>query len=80
VGRLVGGAARNIAIVENATVAFAQALSAFDFEAGDMILTTHNDYVSNRSCTGRSRGGSVSRSSTRRTCRRAAWIRSPCAI
>jgi selenocysteine lyase/cysteine desulfurase len=48
VGRLVGGAARNIAIVENATVAFAQALSAFDFEAGDIILTTHNDYVSNR--------------------------------
>lgn len=48
VARLVGGTARNIAIVENATVAFAQALSAFDFEPGDIILTTHNDYVSNR--------------------------------
>jgi selenocysteine lyase/cysteine desulfurase len=34
--------------VENATVAFAQALSAFDFERGDVILTTRNDYVSNQ--------------------------------
>jgi selenocysteine lyase/cysteine desulfurase len=48
VARLVGTAARNIAIVENATVAFAQALSAFDFAPGDLILTTRNDYVSNQ--------------------------------
>jgi selenocysteine lyase/cysteine desulfurase len=48
VARLVGGHARNIAMVENATVAFAQALSAFDFSAGDVILTTRNDYVSNQ--------------------------------
>jgi selenocysteine lyase/cysteine desulfurase len=48
VARLVGTAARNIAVVENATVAFAQALSAFDFAPGDIILTTHNDYVSNQ--------------------------------
>jgi selenocysteine lyase/cysteine desulfurase len=47
-GALTGSAARNIAVVENATVAFAQALSAFDFEAGDVIVTTRNDYVSNQ--------------------------------
>lgn len=45
---LVGVARRNIAIVENATVAFAQALSSFDFEPGDRIVTTRNDYVSNQ--------------------------------
>ena len=48
VARLVGADARNIAVVENATVAFAQALSAFDFEPGDVIVTTRNDYVSNQ--------------------------------
>ncbi|MGH7446841.1 MAG: aminotransferase class V-fold PLP-dependent enzyme, partial [Longimicrobiales bacterium] len=46
VARLVGGTARNIAVVENATVAVAQALSAFDFTPGDVILTTRNDYIS----------------------------------
>lgn len=46
--RLVGAAPRNIAVVENATVAFALALSAFDFQRGDLILTTRNDYVSNQ--------------------------------
>jgi selenocysteine lyase/cysteine desulfurase len=35
-------------VVENATVAFAQALSAFDFRAGDTILTSRNDYISNQ--------------------------------
>jgi len=34
--------------VENATAAFALALSAFDFRRGDVILTTRNDYVSNQ--------------------------------
>jgi selenocysteine lyase/cysteine desulfurase len=48
VGRLIAAPARNIAIVENATVAFAQALSSFDFRAGDVILTTRNDYISNQ--------------------------------
>ncbi|HSJ06570.1 MAG TPA: aminotransferase class V-fold PLP-dependent enzyme [Longimicrobiales bacterium] len=48
VGRLVGAGARNIAVVENATAAFAQALSAFDLEQGDVILTTRNDYISNQ--------------------------------
>ncbi len=48
VGRLLGAAARNIALVENATAAFAQALSAFDFRPGDVLLTTRNDYISNQ--------------------------------
>lgn len=48
VAAVVGAAARNIAIVENATVAFFQALSAFDFVAGDIIVTTRNDYISNQ--------------------------------
>jgi len=48
VARLVGAAPRNIAMVENATVAFFQALAAFDFAPGDVILTTRNDYISNQ--------------------------------
>ncbi|MGH7482913.1 MAG: aminotransferase class V-fold PLP-dependent enzyme [Longimicrobiales bacterium] len=48
VARLIGAAARNVAVVENATVGFAQALSSFDFTAGDVILTTRNDYISNQ--------------------------------
>ena len=48
VARLVGGAPRNIALVENATVAFSQALSAFDFHPGDRIVTTRADYPSNQ--------------------------------
>src|SRR5947209_12593226 len=48
VARLVGTAARNIAGVENATVAFSQALSAFDFHPGDRIVTTRADYPSNQ--------------------------------
>jgi selenocysteine lyase/cysteine desulfurase len=48
VAQLLGAQARNIAIVENATVAIAQALSAFDFRSGDVILTTRCDYVSNQ--------------------------------
>ncbi|MGQ0562903.1 MAG: aminotransferase class V-fold PLP-dependent enzyme, partial [Gemmatimonadota bacterium] len=46
--RLIGAQARNIAVVENATVAIAQALSAFDFERDDVILTTRCDYISNQ--------------------------------
>jgi selenocysteine lyase/cysteine desulfurase len=34
--------------VENSTVAFFQALSAFDFRPGDVIVTTRNDYISNQ--------------------------------
>ena len=48
VAGLVGSQARNIAIVENATVAFFQALAAFDFKSGDIIVTTRNDYISNQ--------------------------------
>lgn len=48
VARLIGAHARNIAIVENATVAFSLALSAFDFNRGDVLLTTRNDYISNQ--------------------------------
>jgi selenocysteine lyase/cysteine desulfurase len=48
VARLIGAQAHNIAVVENATVAIAQALSAFDFAAGDVILTTRCDYISNQ--------------------------------
>lgn len=48
IARLLGAQPRNIAIVENATVAFFQALAAFDFQPGDVILTTRNDYVSNQ--------------------------------
>src|SRR2546429_516041 len=48
VAQLVGAAPRNIALVENATVAFSQALSAFDFRPGDRIVTTRADYPSNQ--------------------------------
>ncbi|HKI04086.1 MAG TPA: aminotransferase class V-fold PLP-dependent enzyme [Thermoanaerobaculia bacterium] len=47
-GRLLGCAPRNVAVVENATVGFSQALSAFDFERGDVLVTTRADYVSNQ--------------------------------
>ncbi len=48
VAQLVGAAPKNIALVENATVAFSQALSAFDFRPGDRIVTTRADYPSNQ--------------------------------
>src|SRR6202790_2284717 len=48
VSKLLGAQHRNIAIVENSTVAFFQALSAFDFKPGDVIVTTRNDYISNQ--------------------------------
>ncbi len=48
IGALLNAAARNVAIVENATVGFFQALSAFDFQPGDVIVTTRNDYISNQ--------------------------------
>ncbi|MBT8405551.1 MAG: aminotransferase class V-fold PLP-dependent enzyme, partial [Gemmatimonadetes bacterium] len=37
-----------IAITENATAAFQQALSAIPFREGDVLVTTRNDYVSNQ--------------------------------
>jgi selenocysteine lyase/cysteine desulfurase len=48
VAGLLGTTADHVAIVENATVGFAQALSAFDFTPGDTIVTTRNDYISNQ--------------------------------
>jgi selenocysteine lyase/cysteine desulfurase len=48
VAALIGAAPANVAIVENATVAFYQALSCFDFQRGDVIVTTRNDYISNQ--------------------------------
>jgi selenocysteine lyase/cysteine desulfurase len=48
VGALFGARAENVALVENATVAVAQALSAFDFQPGDVLVTTHHDYTSNQ--------------------------------
>ena len=45
---LLGAHPRNIAVVENSTVAFFQALAAFDFRPGDIIVTTRNDYISNQ--------------------------------
>lgn len=48
VGRLIGADARNIALTENATASFIQALSAIAFKPGDVILTTRNDYASNQ--------------------------------
>jgi selenocysteine lyase/cysteine desulfurase len=48
VAKLLGAQPRNIAVVENSTVAFFQALSAFDFKPGDVIVTTRNDYISNQ--------------------------------
>jgi selenocysteine lyase/cysteine desulfurase len=48
VANLLGTQSRNIAVVENSTVAFSQALSAFDFKPGDVIVTTRNDYISNQ--------------------------------
>jgi selenocysteine lyase/cysteine desulfurase len=48
VAKLLGAKPRNIAVVENSTVAFFQALSAFDFKRGDVIVTTRNDYISNQ--------------------------------
>ena len=48
VAQLLGAHARNVAIVENSTVAFFQALAAFDFKPGDVIVTTRNDYISNQ--------------------------------
>jgi len=46
--RLLGADARNIALAQNSTVAFAQALAAFDFRPGDRILTSRADYASNQ--------------------------------
>src|SRR5713226_8467116 len=48
VAKLLGARPDNVAIVENSTVAFFQALAAYDFKPGDVIVTTRNDYISNQ--------------------------------
>ena len=48
VARVLGTRPQNVAVVENSTVAFFQALSAFDFHPGDVVVTTRNDYISNQ--------------------------------
>jgi selenocysteine lyase/cysteine desulfurase len=48
VARVVGARPANIAVVEYATVAVSQALSAFDFRPGDVLVTTRSDYPSSQ--------------------------------
>ncbi|HKJ17102.1 MAG TPA: aminotransferase class V-fold PLP-dependent enzyme [Xanthomonadales bacterium] len=48
VANLLGTKPRNIAFVENATVAFSQALSSIALRPGDVILTSEDDYISNQ--------------------------------
>ena len=48
VARLLNTRPRNIAFAASATDAYARALSAIPWQAGDVILTTENDYVSNQ--------------------------------
>ena len=48
VGELIGARGRNIALTQNATTAFAQAIVAFDFRPGDRIVTSRADYASNQ--------------------------------
>lgn len=46
IAALVGAHARNMAIVSSATAGFFQAMSAFDFARGDVIVTSRCDYTS----------------------------------
>jgi selenocysteine lyase/cysteine desulfurase len=48
VAALIGARRRNIALTQNATTAFAQAMATFDFHHGDRILTSRADYASNQ--------------------------------
>jgi selenocysteine lyase/cysteine desulfurase len=47
-GRLIGTSARNLAMLQNSTIAFTQAFAAFDLGPGDVILTSRADYASNQ--------------------------------
>ncbi len=46
--RLLNTRTHNVAFATSATDAYARVLSAIPFQAGDVILTTDNDYVSNQ--------------------------------
>lgn len=48
IARLLNAQPRNIAFAGSATDAYARALSAIPWQAGDVVLTTENDYVSNQ--------------------------------
>ena len=48
VGRLIGSGPTNVAFTEHATASFVQALSSVPFRAGDALVTTRQDYVSNQ--------------------------------
>jgi selenocysteine lyase/cysteine desulfurase len=48
VARLLGAPPGTIAMSQNSTTAFALALEAFDFQPGDLILTSRADYASNQ--------------------------------
>jgi selenocysteine lyase/cysteine desulfurase len=48
VGELLGTRPRNIGIMQNSTVAFSQAITAFDLGPKDVILTSRSDYASNQ--------------------------------
>ena len=47
VARLIGAQPREIALCENATVAWCQAFYALPFKAGDRVLTCHAEYAAN---------------------------------
>jgi selenocysteine lyase/cysteine desulfurase len=47
-GTLIGATRENVAVTENATVSFSQALSSVPFVPGDLIVTSRNDYISNQ--------------------------------
>jgi selenocysteine lyase/cysteine desulfurase len=48
VADVLGTQSRNIALMQSSTVAFAQAISAFDLQRGDLLLTSRSDYASNQ--------------------------------
>ena len=48
VAGVLGAHRRNLALSQNSTTAFAQALDVFDFASGDVILTSRADYASNQ--------------------------------
>lgn len=47
VARLINAQADEIAMLENATVAWNQVFQAIDFKAGDIVITSRADYASN---------------------------------
>lgn len=48
VAGLVGAKPHNIALMEHATTAYNAALGSIEFKAGDLLVTTLNDYASNQ--------------------------------